>query len=238
MRALNYNNFNAVSCSADGVVLNAFLTRVQESLGSAEVVESIKKMPGDFKVMVHVSPTGHGSTEAAMLSACRQEMELEEGLSIDCEKVDAHHFLLHFVNPASSVGSRIHPLHQSLDESDELDQYTVSEPHEDLLIAAPELDLSDDDHDADLDFYTVNEPLIEVSAIDMHQGTISDKNYLNTFDDLIRNYQLVSPAVAAEYRQTTKELSHDGTFELWYNLNGIISIVKDNRTNKFWELKA
>lgn len=235
MRALNIDNFNAVATSTDGLFLNSFLARLQEYFASASVVESLKKMPGDFKVIVAVNPKGHGSTEAHMLSAVRQEMEENANMSIDFEKVDGHHFIVHFVHQLNDEHSRIHPVHRTLDESD-LDQYVTSQPVEDMVVSVDELDLSDEDN-SDLDVYTVNEPLIEVS--DTHYtGTISDKSYLHTFDDLVTNYKLVQPQIAQQYTQVHKELTPDERFELWSNMNGIISVVKDNLTNKYWELKS
>lgn len=237
MKAFNFDNFNSVSNSTDGLMLNTFLMRLHQDFSSAEVVESLKKMPGDFKVMIHVVPAGHGSTEALILSAARQEMERTPGASIDYEKVDPHHFIVHFVNSAGALEDRIHPVHKTLDESDEdLEQFVKQEvPTEDMVIAPTELDMSNDD--SDLDVYTVNAPLIEVSADDVYHDTISDKRYLNTFDDLIRNYQMISPAEAMRYTNVHKSNSGD-RFELWTNLNDIICVVKDNLTNKYWELKS
>lgn len=237
MKAINFNNFNSVSNSTDGLMLNTFLMRLRNEFASAEVVESLKKMPGDFKVMIHVVPSGHGSTEAHLLSAVRQEIENTPGLSIDYEKVDPHHFIVHFVNSASAE-DRIHPVHRTLDESDDdLSQYQVhSAAAEDMVVAPSELDLSVDD--MDLDVYTTDAPLIEVSADDVYRGTISDKRYLNTFDDLTKNYRLISPREAMHYNNVSKRATPDDRFELWSNLNDIICVVKDNLTNKFWELKA
>lgn len=231
MRAINLDNFNAVATPTDGLFLNSFLTRLQEYFAAAQVVESLKKMPGDFKVMINVVPSGHGSSEAHVISAVRKEMEDNPGMSIECEKVDSHHFIVHFVHQANDETSRVHPVHKTLDESD-LDQYVAAKPVEDMVISANELDLSDGDDD--LDIYTVNEPLIE----DMYKGVISDKRYLQTFDDLVNNYKLVNPEIAQQYTQVSKSSTPDGRFDLWSNINGIICIVKDNATNKYWELKS
>lgn len=237
MKAINFNNFQAVSSSTDGLILNTFLMRLQQDFASAEVVESLKKMPGDFKVMIHVVPNGHGSTEAQFLSAVRQELENTPGLSIDFDKVDPHHFIVHFVNASASKEDRVHPVH-ALGESDnsDLDQYVLQAPAEDIVVSPAELDMSSDD--SDLDFYTVNTPLIEVSADSIYAGEISNKKYLHTFDDLTRNYRMVSADVAMQYNNVSKSETPDRRFELWSNLNDIICVVKDNLTNKYWELKS
>lgn len=234
MKAIDFNNFNSVSNPSDGLMLNTFLMNLRQDFSSAEVVESLKKMPGDFKVMIHVVPKSHGSSEAHILSAARKEMESAPGVSIDYEKVDSHHFIVHFINSNGALEDRIHPVHTTLEE--ELDQYVKKEvPTEDIVVAPMELDMSSDD--SDLDVYTVNTPLIEVSADDVYQGIISDKRYLHTFDDLTRNYRMISPAEAMQYSNVRKSSTGD-RFELWHNLNDIICVVKDNLTNKYWELKA
>lgn len=210
-------------------LLNQYFSKV-------EISKVLKSEPGNLTISYALTPTMNTSSEALVdkvVSHLSDNNITETPYSYTYEKIDDHHFLIKLHNPTISEIHKNDP-HTHNDETKE----ELLLPKHDVLVDVHDLNIDTHNTDKD-DEYLMAQSILKDSADNSETSLVSEYSYVRTLKDLFSNYKMISPETAESYlKYTSAEESSVSPerFVLYKNKAGVIVLIKDLETDKYWEL--
>lgn len=210
-------------------LLNQYFSKV-------EISKVLKSEPGNLSLSYTLTPTMNTSSEVLVdkvVSHLSDNNMTETPYSYTYEKIDDHHFLIKLHNPTVSEIHKDDP-HTHNDETKE----ELLLPKNDVLVDVHDLNINTHNSDDD-DEYLMSQSVLNDSTNNSESSLVSEYSYARTLKDLFSNYKMVSPEIADDYLNYTSaeqsSLSPD-RFVLYKNKAGVVVLIKDLDTDKYWEL--